>query len=92
MSLGGRKPYSEVETEEGVSERTFHCASPEDDFVWHRDEEDRVVEVLSGNDWHFQFDNQLPVKLMPGYKIRIEKNEWHRIIKGSTDLTVRVYK
>jgi hypothetical protein len=50
--------------------------------------EDRVVEILNDNDWKFQFDDQLPIK-MEG-TIEIKKGEWHRIIKGSTPLNVKI--
>jgi len=50
--------------------------------------EDRIVEVLNENDWEFQFDNQLPIR-MDG-TIEIKMGEWHRIIKGSTPLNVKI--
>jgi hypothetical protein len=50
--------------------------------------EDRIIESLSENDWQFQSDNKLPVKIEG--TIEIKKGEWHRIIKGSTPLRIKV--
>lgn len=70
--------------------RTFSKDVDSDELKWHRDREDRVVTPVAPNDWMFQRDNQLP-EPMDG-EISIARGEWHRVIKGTTDLVVRVQK
>ena len=69
--------------------RSFNPKDKED-FVWHRDHEDRLIKVLAGEGWFIQFENELPVKLTEGKEISISKNSWHRIIAGSTNLNIIV--
>ena len=92
MSHGGSKPYSEKKIDEGTFLREFSVDCDDSELEWHRDSEDREIEIVSGENWKFQYDNCLPVTLKPGYKISVEKNEWHRIIKGDTNLKVVVHK
>lgn len=70
--------------------RTFSKDVESEELKWHRDREDRIVTPLGQNDWMFQRDNQLP-QPMDG-EILIPRGEWHRVIKGTTDLVVRVQK
>jgi hypothetical protein len=70
--------------------RTFSKEVDSDELKWHRDREDRVVTPVGSNDWMFQRDNQLPQPI--DGEIKVAKGEWHRVIKGTTDLVVRVQK
>lgn len=70
--------------------RTFSKETDSDELKWHRDMEDRTVEPLNQNDWMFQRDNCLPVPI--DGPIFIKKGEWHRVIKGTTDLEIKVQK
>ena len=70
--------------------RTFNKDVHDDELVWHRDINHRFVEIIECNDWKLQFDNQVPKKLKVGKKIFIPAMKYHRIIKGSTDLVVRI--
>lgn len=70
--------------------RTFSKDVDSDELKWHRDREDRLVTPMEKNDWMFQRDNQLPQPIEG--EIRVPKGEWHRVIKGTTDLVVRVQK
>ena len=81
-------PFEESWIDDKVSLRTFSPDIMDEELKWHIDMEDRVVEVLNDNDWKFQFDDHLPIK-MEG-TIQIKKGEWHRIIKGSTPLNVKI--
>lgn len=84
------KPYIEEKISESVVIRTFSDNIPESELEWHWDEEDRIVEPLNENDWFFQFDNELPVKI---YKqIVIPAGVIHRVIKGKTNLIVKITK
>jgi len=81
-------PFEESWISDKISLRTFSPDIMDEELKWHVDMEDRIVEVLNENDWEFQFDNQLPMR-MEGI-IEIKKEEWHRIIKGSTPLNVKI--
>ena len=75
--------------EEQDNIRIFDQDVDEMELVWHRDREDRIVEALETTDWMFQLDNNLPQRLK---KIFIPKGTYHRVIKGSGDLKVKVTK
>lgn len=70
--------------------RTFSKNVNSNELKWHKDEEDRTIYPLNNNDWLFQRDNQLPEPL--DKEIKIQKGEWHRVIKGTTDLEIRILK
>ena len=48
-------------------------------LFWHRDKEDREVELLHG-DVKIQFDNELPIEMKFNKKYKINKYTYHRII------------
>jgi hypothetical protein len=81
-------PFEESWISDKISLRSFSPDLIDEELKWHIDMEDRVVEILNDNDWKFQFDDQLPIK-MEG-TIEIKMGEWHRIIKGSTPLNVKI--
>lgn len=62
------------------------------ELIWHRDEEDRQINIISSNKWYFQEENKLPIKLNSGDSIFIKKHSWHRIIKGKDDLIIEILK
>lgn len=70
--------------------RLFHVANETKEFVWHRDKEDREIEILEGDGWQFQADGALPFLLKPGLKFEIKAGEYHRLIKGVNDLRIRI--
>ena len=82
------RPYSE-ELSEGYHLRTFNENINESELVWHRDREDRIVESIEDTNWMIQLDNELPKKID---KIFIPKGVYHRVIKGTGDLNVRIKK
>ena len=47
--------------------------------------------AVHDTDWKFQFDNDLPVDLS-NKKLFIPKETYHRLIKGTGDLTLKIYK
>lgn len=83
------KPYRE-HVSDHICVRWFDENCQDGELVWHRDANDRVVRVLQGNGWQFQFDNELPQSFEPGTIIYIEKERYHRIIKGSGPLIVEI--
>ena len=60
------------------------------ELVWHKDDEDRDIEILEGKGWQMQFDNELPFELVKGDRIFITKHRIHRIHKGTTDLKIKI--
>ena len=86
------KPYEESQTSENEFIRVFPSDTPEEELVWHRDREDRIVTPLNSNDWRLQFDDQLPICLECLKEYFIPKNVFHRVIKGKTSLTIKLTK
>ena len=70
--------------------REFNKDTPTSELIWHRDREDREVTVVEGIGWKIQMDDGLPKPLLTGETYYIPKNTYHRIIKGSSNLTVRI--
>ena len=56
--------------------------------MWHWDERERKVEFINDNDWMFQSDNNLPIDCKGS--VIIKAGEWHRLIKGSVKLVVKI--
>jgi quercetin dioxygenase-like cupin family protein len=70
--------------------RTFSKNINKLELVWHQDKEDRNIEVLEGEGWSMQRDNQLPFDINKGDRIFIAVNEIHRVLKGTTDLKIKI--
>lgn len=82
------RPYSELQ-KDGYIIREFSQDTPSFEFVWHRDKEDRLVEALHDTDWQVQLDNELPIAIS---KIYIPKGIYHRVIKGTGNLKVKIWQ
>ncbi len=80
-------PYTDENTT-----RTFSKDVDKMSLIWHTDQEDRTVTVLEGKGWQFQRDNELPLTLNEGDNIFIPMGQIHRVIKGSTDLKLKIIK
>jgi hypothetical protein len=75
---------------DGKMIRTFSSDVDSDELKWHYDLSDRIVNVVGGDNWLLQFDNQLPEKLTPLKEYFIPKGVYHRVIKGDGDLIVTI--
>lgn len=73
-------------------ERTFSNEVNESELKWHFDLEDRIIICEHETDWILQMDNQLPFKIQKNKQYFISEGEYHRIIKGNGNLTVKVFK
>ena len=62
------KPYEDVILSSNVKERTFEENITDVELLWHRDREDRTIEVIEGNNWKLQLDDELPVILEKNQK------------------------
>ena len=89
-SLDSGKPYTDLEVTEDYTLRQFDESIDPIELLWHRDDEDRVVEIVGDTDWMLQLDNSLPTSLQE--RIFIPRHEWHRVIKGTGILTLKIYK
>jgi hypothetical protein len=89
----GDRPYVDLDITDEYIIREFGQNIDPIELMWHRDNEDRVVEILNaGNGWQFQYDEKLPTKLQPNSRISIPKHEWHRLWKGEGKLLLKIYK
>jgi len=84
------KPYVNIEENSQYIIREFSQEIDSRELVWHRDKENRLVVPLENTDWKVQLDNQLPVLLTT--PIFIKKSQWHRVLKGTGMLKVKIYK
>ena len=57
---------------------------------WHQDKEDRHIEVIDGEGWSIQMDDQLPLVVSKGDRIFIHEGQVHRVLKGTTDLKIKI--
>ncbi len=83
-------PFEESEINSNTFIRTFFQATDSGDYYWHRDREDRIIESIGQTDWMIQLDNQLPQTL--NEKVYIPMGVWHRVIKGTGDLNIKLVK
>lgn len=85
------KPYKEI-SNEGFIIRIFDNNTLEPEFVWHRDERNRLIIPMEGSDWKFQIDNELPKKIIQHREFIIKKDIYHRVIKGKDTLIIYIYE
>lgn len=83
-------PYENIEvTDKYIIRKFFHNTNSEE-LLWHRDRENRLIEHISGKNWRFQYDNELPIPIEPNHFIDIPSGCWHRIHCGSDDLIIKI--
>ena len=70
--------------------REFEEDVNDSELIWHRDKSDREVTVLSGYNWKLQMDDELPKELKHGRVYHINKMVYHRLIKGSGKLLLKI--
>ena len=85
-------PFTEQQLDTKLFLREFSADVDEMELIWHEDREDRIVSVVEGNGWKFQFDEQLPFEMIDGIDIVIPKGVIHRVIKGKGPLKIKVFK
>ena len=72
--------------------RTFDKDVDPMSLIWHEDQEDRTIEVIEGNGWKFQFDEELPFELIENHTFDIPCGYLHRVIKGNGKLKIKIIK
>ena len=70
--------------------RTFPEMMNDDQLYWHLDAADRILTVLEGKNWKIQLDNELPVTLVTDTIYFIKKETYHRLIKGTGNLILKI--
>jgi hypothetical protein len=84
------QPYKDLEVTEEYIIREFDEQIDPAELLWHRDDEDRLVQIIGHTDWKIQLENSLPTSInMP---IFIKKHQWHRLIKGTGTITLKINK
>lgn len=90
LVIGNMLPFIENKISEEEVIREFNQETDSEEFMWHRDQENRIVEALAPSDWRLQLEDSLPVRL--DEKIEIPAGAWHRVIKGRGNLLVKITK
>jgi hypothetical protein len=83
-------PYKDLEVTDSYIIREFSENIDPIELLWHRDDENRTVEIIGETDWKLQLDNQLPTSI--NQPIFIPKHEFHRVIKGTGTLKLKIHK
>ena len=86
-------PFIETHIKDNEYIRTFEPGVESKELVWHRDKENRLIEVIQSDDWWIQLDNTLPKQLLPNTEpFFIKARQWHRLVKGPTASKTLVIK
>ena len=85
-------PFKEKQIDSQLFIREFSADVDEMELIWHEDRENRVIKVLEGNGWKFQFDEELPIEMTDGLNISIFEGRIHRVIKGEGPLKIKLQK
>ena len=85
------RPYTDLEITDKYIIREFNDNIDPIELLWHRDLENRTVEIIGDTDWEIQLENQLPISI--NGPIFIPRGEFHRLIKGTTGtLKLKIHK
>jgi hypothetical protein len=84
------KPYIDIEVTDKYIIREFSESIDPIELLWHRDDENRTIEIIGETDWAIQLENKLPTSL--NNRILISKHEWHRVLKGTGSLRLKIHK
>jgi len=82
-------PYTQTSNGDYII-REFSPNVQSDELVWHRDRNNRVVEVLSGTNWGLQMEDELPMELKVGDVLEIKAETYHRVFKGIDTLKLKI--
>ena len=88
-SEGSGKPYTDLEITDKYIIREFGENIDPIELMWHRDDEDRTIEIIGETDWAIQLEDSLPTSL--NERIFIKRHEWHRVVKGTGKLTLKIH-
>lgn len=83
------QPYKDLEITDSYIIREFSQNIDPIELMWHRDDEDRTIEIIGKTDWSVQLEDNLPTSL--NERIFIKRHEWHRVIKGTGKLQLKIH-
>jgi hypothetical protein len=83
-------PYKDLEVTDFYIIREFSENIDPIELLWHRDNEDRIVEIQGETNWKFQLEDNLPTSI--NKPIFIPRGMYHRVIKGTNNLKLKIYK
>ena len=83
------RPYTDIEVTDQYIIREFGDDIDPIELMWHRDDQDRTIEIIGETDWAIQLDNSLPTSLND--RIFIKRHQWHRVIKGTGNLLLKIH-
>lgn len=83
-------PFKETKLEDNTFIREFKQDTDSVELMWHRDREDRIIESIGKTDWLIQIDNELPKEI--NKEVLIPMGVYHRLIKGTNDLKIKLKK
>lgn len=83
-------PFQENKIDDNTFIREFSQDTDSGEFMWHRDRESRTIESIGDTDWLIQLDDELPKKIEG--EILIPMGSYHRLIKGTGDLKIKLIK
>jgi len=83
-------PFQETKISDNTFIREFSQDTDSGEMSWHRDRESRIIESIGDTDWMIQLDDELPMKIEG--EILIPMGVYHRLIKGTGDLKIKVIK
>lgn len=75
---------------DGFIVRKFENSIDEHKLYWHLDAADRFISVVEGDNWKIQMDNELPITLIKNCDYFVQKETYHRLIKGNNDLILKI--
>jgi hypothetical protein len=82
-------PYNEYR-KNNIIVREFDGDVDNQELVWHRDRNDRTIIPMKCEGWQFQYDNKPPFKMVPHQAFKVKAEEYHRIIKGTGKLVLKI--
>jgi hypothetical protein len=83
-------PFKETKLSDNEFIREFNQMTDSGEMTWHRDRESRIIEPINETDWMIQIDNELPKEIKG--EVFIPMGVYHRLIKGSGDLKIKLQK
>jgi hypothetical protein len=67
-------PYTDIEVTDKYIIREFNENIDPIELMWHRDDEDRTIEILNETDWQLQLENCLPTSLKDPVYLYLDMN------------------
>ena len=83
-------PYTEKNIDVEKFERLFKSNISQEELLWHRDAESRIISSTLKTNWKIQLEDELPKVIED--EIFIEEGKWHRLIKGDGDLILKIIR